>query len=475
MKKVIIIDDSVVQLNLLKTFFADNFWEVYGATSAKVGYDMIFDIAPDLIITDAIMPVIGGFQLIKMVKENEIISKIPILVYSVLNPKSSKLYVKEENGEYFLSKEEGLDELLRLSNEIIEKHPLYIDDKTEIIKTPLDVENIENIEAEHKIIKPIENIFEEKYSIDVEKLGLELKNIYNFSYSDETIFKDFFNILFSFLKYNLFVINVYSFEKQEYISYFDIKDMILSPILKENILKHFKTKESVLYKKYAPNLKVITSENEFSSKLEFNFDNKEKNIANILIYSKEKNIYNEIENLEEFKEVLKKFFTARFVNKNMLNKQNPKTYEYSLNNQIYPSLNVFKNFNLKNEIYICVMQITNFSEIEDGLMSEELDVLNIKIIEKLMSQFEEREQILKAENGEYVLMLLSKNKKTIYDRLKYIKTQVETIKIDEIDKIDVALSAVNCMIDDEFNVYDAQRLALSAIEETTKEEKIVVK
>ena len=95
MKKVIIIDDSVVQLNLLKTFFADNFWEAYGATSAKVGYDMIFDIVPDLIITDAIMPVIGGFQLIKMVKKNEIISKIPILVYSVLNPKSSKLYVKK--------------------------------------------------------------------------------------------------------------------------------------------------------------------------------------------------------------------------------------------------------------------------------------------------------------------------------------------------------------------------------------------
>ena len=51
------------------SFFSYNFWEAYGATSAKVGYDMIFDIVPDLIITDAIMPVIGGFQLIKMVKK----------------------------------------------------------------------------------------------------------------------------------------------------------------------------------------------------------------------------------------------------------------------------------------------------------------------------------------------------------------------------------------------------------------------
>ena len=40
----------------------------------------------------------------------------------------------------------------------------------------------------------------------------------------------------------------------------------------------------------------------------------------------------EIENLEEFKEVLKKFFTARFVNKNMLNKQNSKTFSFKQKN-----------------------------------------------------------------------------------------------------------------------------------------------
>ena len=50
-KKVIIIDDSTTQLNLLKTIMTKNDWEVYSAKSAKIGYEMIFDIAPDLVIT----------------------------------------------------------------------------------------------------------------------------------------------------------------------------------------------------------------------------------------------------------------------------------------------------------------------------------------------------------------------------------------------------------------------------------------
>ena len=64
-KKLIIIDDSATQLNVLKTLFANDGWDVCGVQSAKIGHEMIFDFAPDLIITDAIMPLMGGFQLLK--------------------------------------------------------------------------------------------------------------------------------------------------------------------------------------------------------------------------------------------------------------------------------------------------------------------------------------------------------------------------------------------------------------------------
>ena len=93
-KKVIIIDDSSSSLNFLKTTFAKSSWEVFGAQNAILGYQMIFDCAPDLIITDALMPMVGGFQFIRKIRENEHISKIPVIIYSVLDPKNAKYYIK---------------------------------------------------------------------------------------------------------------------------------------------------------------------------------------------------------------------------------------------------------------------------------------------------------------------------------------------------------------------------------------------
>ena len=89
-KKVIIIDDSSTALNLLKAAFENCFWEVYITKTASFAYDLIFEVAPDLIVTDAIMPVMGGFQLVKTIRKNEKISKIPVIVYSVLPENNAK-------------------------------------------------------------------------------------------------------------------------------------------------------------------------------------------------------------------------------------------------------------------------------------------------------------------------------------------------------------------------------------------------
>ena len=115
MKKVIIIDDSATSLNLLKTTFAKNSWEVYGAQNAKIAYEMIYDVAPDIIITDAIMPVMGGFQLLKTIRDDDAISKIPVIVYSILNESNAKFYIHEELSEYFLRKDDNVDELLKMA------------------------------------------------------------------------------------------------------------------------------------------------------------------------------------------------------------------------------------------------------------------------------------------------------------------------------------------------------------------------
>ena len=103
-KKVIIIDDSPTQLNYLKALFQNDSWEVFCVQNAKIAFEMFFVAAPDLIITDAIMPYLGGFQIVKSIRENDLISSIPTIVYSVLDENNAKYYLKENRNEYFLNK-----------------------------------------------------------------------------------------------------------------------------------------------------------------------------------------------------------------------------------------------------------------------------------------------------------------------------------------------------------------------------------
>ena len=104
-KKVIIIDDSSLQLNVLKMKFSKDFWQVRIVKNSIEAYSTIYEIAPDLIITDAIMPHVSGFGLVKTIRNDEKISKIPIIIYSVLPENNVKLYLKKERPEFFFSKE----------------------------------------------------------------------------------------------------------------------------------------------------------------------------------------------------------------------------------------------------------------------------------------------------------------------------------------------------------------------------------
>ena len=54
---------------------------------------------------------------------------------------------------------------------------------------------------------------------------MKFKEKYDFLISDETILHSIFDMLYPYLNYNLFVVGLYSFEKQEKVVYFDIKDI----------------------------------------------------------------------------------------------------------------------------------------------------------------------------------------------------------------------------------------------------------
>ena len=389
MKKVIIIDDSLTSLNLLKSGFANADWEVYGTSSAKEGYAMVFDVAPDLIVTDAIMPFVGGFQFVKMLRDNPETSLIPVIIYSILPENKAKYYIKEDRVEYFLSKDTDVDELLLLAEKIIKQHPLNSDYKTGIL-------NSKSVISPIKKEITIPNKLEEEVKLNQDELETKFKEKCNFDLSDEKIFGDFFGIIYPILKYDLCIVLPNKSYEQEKTAFFDIRNILLSPIFQKSVMEKYGAKDSVLYKQYAPNLRTVTNEDEFNSKLEFNIEYKNKPLADIVFYSLEKLKWENGENCEVLKKAVYNFMETYFIHKNekilTLKKENSSEGYFS---DRFNILNIQEPFSKDKKTYLGILSISNFTDIASYMSKEDTDILNSKISQTIIRYLTDDEQVIK--------------------------------------------------------------------------------
>ena len=480
-KKLVIIDDSSTQLNILKNLFTKNGWEVCAVQNAKIGYEIIFDFAPDLIITDAIMPLMGGFQLVKQIRENSVISKIPVIVYSVLDEANAKFYIKGDLSEYFFKKDNNQLELLALAEKMIEKYPVNKEYKDEVLRAGFDnYKVLQDLKVSQDKEEDIalnedldEELDEEESKEEIKEHILEdfedkIRKISNFSYGDEYIFSKLFINLYDIFDYDMAVLSVYSFENKEVKSYFDIKNIILSPILKNNILNKYHSKTAVMYKKYSPNLEVATNEEEFSSKIEFDFEYKGEKIADFVCYSRSENKWEDSEKINLIERILynfsKKRYIQRIVKENQKDDKGRKYIQFK---------NKFNNLKSTSDAYFCIIQISNYSDFSQKLSYQDLDFLNLKISENIVECLEKDEQVHKNDEDEYNLIIFAKDKKHAQNRLEYIAKTINKISYSDIF-IHCFIAASSCNIDDNFNIMEAEKKARYLVDETTHQESVVL-
>ena len=80
-RKILIIEDNPISRNILVNFLKDDY-EVIEAENGLVGLDVLFYNYRDIsaVILDLYMPVIDGFEFLKKIQTNPILSAIPVLV-----------------------------------------------------------------------------------------------------------------------------------------------------------------------------------------------------------------------------------------------------------------------------------------------------------------------------------------------------------------------------------------------------------
>lgn len=103
MKKILLIEDDSVILEMYRDKFTLAKFEVQTATDGQEGLEKMKNFMPDIVLLDLIMPKVTGFEVLKVIKDDQVLNKIPVLVLTNIYADAEDL-VKNWGVKYFLLK-----------------------------------------------------------------------------------------------------------------------------------------------------------------------------------------------------------------------------------------------------------------------------------------------------------------------------------------------------------------------------------
>lgn len=103
-KTILIVDDEENNRSYLDTLLTSEGYATLQAYDGKMAYDLILAHQPDLILLDAMMPVLDGFALAEQLKSNERTKVIPIIMLTALVDRASKMRALQCGVEEFVTK-----------------------------------------------------------------------------------------------------------------------------------------------------------------------------------------------------------------------------------------------------------------------------------------------------------------------------------------------------------------------------------
>lgn len=109
---ILVVDDTVANLELLEAFLDENGYEVRTSISGETALKSMKAQIPDLILLDIMMPGMDGYETCKTIKENQLYKDIPVIFLSAKGELTDKLKGFEVGAVDYLTKPFDLSEVL---------------------------------------------------------------------------------------------------------------------------------------------------------------------------------------------------------------------------------------------------------------------------------------------------------------------------------------------------------------------------
>lgn len=230
--KILLIDDSITQLGFLKLQFEKAGFEVETAKDGAEGYRRVFEVAPDIIMSDIIMPNLNGYQFCRLLKNNPLSRDIPVILLTVLDKKIDKFWANKSGADKFLSKTTLFEDIETIVKKLIKERPVSVEYKVELLKNAVSDESVQN---------QINNILDDLLMTST--FLNEFRDLGEFVSHEKVLIEKTFKLLGSFVDYNVAGLFFNSMDKNEkYILHMDINRNPVSNFVIEKIKRDFFSK-----------------------------------------------------------------------------------------------------------------------------------------------------------------------------------------------------------------------------------------
>src|SRR5687768_11983593 len=110
--KIVVADDSAANLHALGRMFERQQYEVHIASNGAAALDLICREAPDVVVSDVMMPRMDGFELCRRVKSNPETAMTPVILITGRHEPKDRMVSINAGADDLITKPFSAEELI---------------------------------------------------------------------------------------------------------------------------------------------------------------------------------------------------------------------------------------------------------------------------------------------------------------------------------------------------------------------------
>lgn len=121
--RVLVVDDNPQILELIEAYLEPLGLEVRTAADGQQALDAMQEARPDLVLLDVMMPRCSGFDVCRLMKEDEQLRDVPVMMITALNEMGDLERARELGADDYLTKPVNKIELLARVQALLARRP----------------------------------------------------------------------------------------------------------------------------------------------------------------------------------------------------------------------------------------------------------------------------------------------------------------------------------------------------------------